>query len=108
MKAYKTITDRIDLKQKINDNLVAIGTASIQKNVGRGALINMTEAEMERLTFPKDFKVENVSEFCIETKSGSTPSRTTKEYWKTEQFLGSSLVKYIIISLCRQKNISHR
>ena len=82
VKAYKTITDRIALKQKINDNLVAIGTASIQKNVGRGALINMTEAEMERLTFPKDFKVENVSEFCIETKSGSTPSRTTKEYWK--------------------------
>ena len=37
---------------------------------------------MDRLTFPKDFKVENVSEFCIETKSGSTPSRTTKEYWK--------------------------
>ena len=82
VKAYKTITDRIALKQKINDNLVAIGTASIQKNVGRGALINLTEAEMERLTFPKDFKVENVSEFCIETKSGSTPSRTTKEYWK--------------------------
>ena len=82
VKAYKTITDRIALKQKINDNLAAIGTASIQKNVGRGALINLTEAEMDRLTFPKDFKVENVSEFCIETKSGSTPSRTTKEYWK--------------------------
>ena len=79
---YKAITERIALKQKINDNLVAIGTASIQKNVGRGALINLTEAEMDRLTFPKDFKVENVSEFCIETKSGSTPSRTTKEYWK--------------------------
>lgn len=80
--AYKVLNKRIETKQKINDNLVAIGTASIQKNVGRGALINMTEAEMERLTFPKDFKVENVSEFCIETKSGSTPSRTTKEYWK--------------------------
>ena len=80
--SYKAITERIVLKQKINDNLVAIGTASIQKNVGRGALINLTEAEMDRLTFPKDFKVENVSEFCIETKSGSTPSRTTKEYWK--------------------------
>lgn len=80
---YNTaIENRIALKQKINDNLVAIGTASIQKNVGRGALINLTEAEMDRLTFPKDFKVENVSEFCIETKSGSTPSRTTKEYWK--------------------------
>ncbi len=80
--SYKAITERIALKQKINDNLVAIGTASIQKNVGRGALINLTEAEMDRLTFPKNFKVENVSEFCIETKSGSTPSRTTKEYWK--------------------------
>ena len=79
---YKAIKDRIALKQKINDNLVAIGTASIQNNVGRGALINLTEAEMDRLTFPKDFKVKNVSEFCIETKSGSTPSRTTKEYWK--------------------------
>lgn len=80
--SYKAVTERIALKQKINDNLAAIGTASIQKNVGRGALINLTEAEMDRLTFPKDFKVENVSEFCIETKSGSTPSRTTKEYWK--------------------------
>lgn len=80
--AYKVLNERIETKQKINDNLVAIGTASIQKNVGRGALINLTEAEMDRLTFPKDFKVENVSEFCIETKSGSTPSRTTKEYWK--------------------------
>ena len=80
--SYKAITERIALKQKINDNLVAIGTTSIQKNVGRGALINLTEAEMDRLTFPKDFKVENVSEFCVETKSGSTPSRTTKEYWE--------------------------
>ena len=77
--SYKAITERIALKQKINDNLVAIGTTSIQKNVGRGALINLTEAEMDRLTFPKDFKVENVSEFCVETKSGSTPSRTTKD-----------------------------
>lgn len=80
--SYKAITDRIALKRRINDNLVAIGTTSIQKNVGRGALINLTEAEMDRLTFPKDFKVENVSEFCVETKSGSTPSRTTKEYWE--------------------------
>lgn len=79
---YNTITERINLKQKINDNLVAIGTTSIQKNVGRGALINLTEAEMDKLTFSKDFKVENVSEFCVETKSGSTPSRTTKEYWE--------------------------
>ena len=82
VKAYKTITDRIDLKQKINDNLVAVGTASIQKNVGRGALINLTEPEMDRLTLPDDFEIQTVSEFCRETKSGSTPSRTNNEYWE--------------------------
>ena len=74
--SYKTITERIALKQKINDNLVAVGTASIQKNVGRGALINLTEPEMDRLTLPDDFEIQTVSEFCRETKSGSTPSRT--------------------------------
>lgn len=80
--SYRTITDRIALKKQINDNLVAVGTASIQKNVGRGALINLTEAEMDRLTFPEDFKIKTVSEFCAETKSGSTPSRTNNEYWE--------------------------
>ena len=79
---YKAITERIALKQKINDNLVAVGTASIQKNVGRGALINLTEAEMDSLTFPEYFKVKTVSEFCAETKSGSTPSRINNEYWE--------------------------
>ena len=82
VKVYKTITDRIALKQQINDNLVAIGTASIQKNVGRGALINLTEDEMDSLTLPESFKVQTVSEFCVDTKSGSTPSRTTSKYWK--------------------------
>lgn len=76
------IRDRIELKRRINDNLVAVGTASIQKNVGRGALINLTEAEMDRLTFPNGFKVQTVSEFCADTKSGSTPSRTNNEYWE--------------------------
>lgn len=80
--SYKAITERIALKQKINDNLVAVGTASIQKNVGRGALINLTEAEMDSLIFPEDFKIKTVSEFCAETKSGSTPSRTNNEYWE--------------------------
>ena len=81
--AYKVLNERIETKQKINDNLVAVGTASIQKNVGRGALINLTETEMDRLTFPEDFKIKTVSEFCAETKSGSTPSRTNNEYWES-------------------------
>lgn len=80
--SYKAITERIALKQKINDNLVAVGTASIQKNVGRGALINLTETEMDRLTLPDDFEIQTISEFCRETKSGSTPSRANDEYWK--------------------------
>ena len=82
VKSYQSITDRIALKKQINDNLVAVGTASIQKNVGRGALINLTEAEMDRLTLPDDFEIQTVSEFCRETKSGSTPSRTNNEYWE--------------------------
>ena len=61
---------------------MAVGTASIQKNVGRGALINLTEPEMDRLTLPDDFEIQTVSEFCRETKSGSTPSRTNNEYWE--------------------------
>mgnify|MGYP004654746893 CR=1 FL=1 len=80
--AYKVVNERIRIKQQLNDNLVAVGTASIQKNVGRGALINLTEAEMDRLTFPEDFKVKTVSEFCAETKSGSTPSRANNDYWE--------------------------
>ena len=61
---------------------MAVGTASIQKNVGRGALINLTEAEMDRLTLPDDFEIQTIAEFCRETKSGSTPSRTNNEYWE--------------------------
>jgi len=80
--SYKAITERIALKQKINDNLVAVGVASIQKNVGRGALINLTEAEMDRLCLPDGFLVQTVSDFCIDTKSGSTPSRTNNKYWE--------------------------
>jgi len=67
---------------KLNDNLVAVGVASIQKNVGRGALINLTETDMDRLTIPNDFEIKTISEFCSDTKSGSTPSRTNNEYWE--------------------------
>jgi len=82
VKAYKTITGRIALKQQINDNLVDIGVSSIQKNIGRGALINLTEFEMDNIVLPEGFTIKTVAEFCDETKSGSTPSRTTNEYWE--------------------------
>ena len=37
---------------------------------------------MDRLTLPGGFEIQTVSEFCRETKSGSTPSRTNNEYWE--------------------------
>lgn len=82
VKAYQAITDRIALKRKVNENLVTIGIASIQKNIGRGVLINLTDAERERLILPEGFSIKTVSEFCKDTKSGSTPSRTNNEYWE--------------------------
>ena len=61
---------------------MTIGIASIQKNIGRGVLINLTDAERERLILPEGFSIKTVSEFCKDTKSGSTPSRTNNEYWE--------------------------
>ena len=80
--SYKAITNRIALKQNINDNLVHVGVASIQKNIGKGALINLTDSEMESLVLKDGFTVKPVSDFCSDTKSGSTPSRTTNEFWE--------------------------
>ena len=80
--SYNAIKERIALKKQINNNLLAVGIASIQNNVGRGALINLTEAEMDRMTLPENFTVKMVSEFCLDTKSGSTPSRANNEYWE--------------------------
>lgn len=82
VQAYQTITNRIELKKQINDNLLDIGVSSIQKNIGKGALINLTEFDMDNMVLPEGFAVKTVSEFCNETKSGSTPSRTTNEYWE--------------------------
>ena len=55
---------------------------SIQKNIGRGALINLTEAEMDKLCLPAYCTIKTISEFCKDTKSGSTPSRTNNHYWE--------------------------
>ena len=82
VKAYRTIMDRIALKKQINDNLVNVGVASIQKNIGKCALINLTDSEIENLVLKDGFSIKNVADFCSDTKSGSTPSRTTKEFWE--------------------------
>lgn len=78
---YKAITERIKLKKQINDNLVALGVASIQKNVRNGALINLTDSEIENYALKDGFEIKTVADFCSETKSGSTPSRAYNEFW---------------------------
>ena len=81
VKAYKAIADRIALKKQINDNLVTLGVASIQKNVGNGALINLTDSEIENYALKDGFEIKTIADFCSETKSGSTPSRAYNEFW---------------------------
>ena len=79
---YTALQNRIAIKKQINDNLVNLGVASIQKNVGKGALINLTEQEVEQTVLKDGFVIKTVSEFCDDTKSGSTPSRTNNEFWE--------------------------
>lgn len=56
--------------------------SSIQQNVGNGVLINLTEIEMDSVAIPDGFTVKTMTEFCADTKSGSTPSRTNNDFWQ--------------------------
>ena len=56
--------------------------SSIQQNVGNGVLINLTEIEMDSVAIPDGFTVKTMTEFCADTKSGSTPSRTNNDFWE--------------------------
>ena len=66
----------------INDNLVQTGTAIIQKRVGCAALINKTQTEIDNISLPEGWLIQSISEYCKETKSGSTPSRSDSSYWE--------------------------
>ena len=57
------------------------GIAVISSVIGKAALINATEADLLRLNLSENYSVKTVSEYCSETKSGSTPSRTVSDYW---------------------------
>ena len=74
------LTRVIDIRL-VNDNLVTLGVTTISKNVGKGALINLTENEIEQINLQDGFVIKTVSEYCVDTKSGSTPSRTNEDFW---------------------------
>ena len=44
-------------------------------------MINLSEEEINNVSLSNGFSIKTVSEFCSDTKSGSTPSRTNSEFW---------------------------
>lgn len=81
---YNAITNRIQIKQKINENILKQGIQIVQKFVGNAIYSNKTDSEIEEIksSLPINQKMITIKEFCMNTKSGSTPSRTEIDYWK--------------------------
>ena len=81
---YNAITKRIQLKQKINENILKQGIQIVQNFVGNAIYSNKTDSEIEEIksSLPINQKMITIKEFCMNTKSGSTPSRTEIDYWK--------------------------
>ena len=81
---YNAITNRIQIKQKINENILKQGIQIVQNFVGNAIYSNKTDSEIEEIksSLPINQKMITIKEFCMNTKSGSTPSRTEIDYWK--------------------------
>ena len=81
---YNAITNRIRIKQKINENILKQGIQIVQNFVGNAIYSNKTDSEIEEIksSLPINQKMITIKEFCMNTKSGSTPSRTEIDYWK--------------------------
>ena len=81
---YNAITKRIQIKQKINENILKNGIMIVQNCVGNAIYSNQTDSEIEEIknNLPENQKLMTIKEFCKNTKSGTTPSRTENVYWK--------------------------
>ncbi len=81
--AYNAITKRIQLKQKINENLEKTAISILNEKIGQTVFSNSTEKEIEEKndSLPQGWKLITISEYCSRMESGSTPSRTENEYW---------------------------
>lgn len=80
---YNAITKRIQLKQKINENLEKTAISILNEKIGQTVFSNSTEKEIEEKndSLPQGWKLITISEYCSRMESGSTPSRTENEYW---------------------------
>ena len=85
VKAYKTITDRIALKQKINDNLVACIDTIFNEQFGNfKALAESSTANTDFSSLPDGWTIENaVHSFDISI--GKTPPRSEPEWFTSNQ-----------------------
>lgn len=85
VKAYKTITDRIALKQKINDNLVACIDTIFNEQFGNfKALAESSTANTDFSSLPDGWTIENaVHSFDISI--GKTPPRSEPEWFTINQ-----------------------
>ena len=80
---YNAITKRIQLKQKINENLEKTALSIINEKIGQTVFSNSTEKEIEekKNSLPQGWNLITISEYCSRIESGSTPSRSENEYW---------------------------
>ena len=80
---YNAITKRIQLKQKINENLEKTAISILNEQIGQTVFSNSTEKQIEekKNSLPQGWKLITISEYCARMESGSTPSRTENEYW---------------------------
>jgi len=81
VKAYKIVTDRIEIKKKINAKLIDLGTSIIDSLIKRQGISNVIEKDNNSIAIPLRCLSKPIKQYCKEMKSGSTPSRITNDYW---------------------------
>lgn len=91
VKAYQTITDRIELKRKINDNLRAIAETTFFNNI---RYVNAHSGDMQETeigTFPANWAITTLGKVleCIIDRRGLTPTKLGGE-WASEGIIALS------------------
>lgn len=105
--AYNAITKRIQIKQKINEKLMQNSIMQLEKNIGKTMLLNSTKQDVNevRKKLESNWNLVTIKDFCVDIKSGSTPSRTESSYWAngTVLWLKSGEVHNNITINCEEK-----
>lgn len=105
--AYNSITKRIKIKQKINEKLMLNSIMQLEKNIGKTMLLNSTKQDVNevRKKLESNWNLVTIKDFCVDIKSGSTPSRTESSYWAngTVLWLKSGEVHNNITINCEEK-----